>query len=107
MIVLTQGMQTGTADLAILVRDASGSLVDQLHRLQAARSRADEADSGVRVRHAPIAANGRRSASAAGGLRAGQPAPERADAGVRGDVLRPVFDTHDVKGRLQDRLAAP
>jgi|SRR5271157_1160832 len=28
MIVLTQGMKTGTADLAILVRDASGSLVD-------------------------------------------------------------------------------
>jgi hypothetical protein len=28
MIVLTQGMQTGTADLAILVRDAKGNLVD-------------------------------------------------------------------------------
>lgn len=28
MIVLTQGQQTGTADLAILVRDASGNLVD-------------------------------------------------------------------------------
>src|SRR5271154_5156855 len=28
MIVLTQGMQTGTADLAILVRDGQGCLVD-------------------------------------------------------------------------------
>jgi hypothetical protein len=28
MIVLTQGMQTGAADLAILIRDASGNLVD-------------------------------------------------------------------------------
>lgn len=31
MIVLTQGQQTGTADLAILVRDASGNLVDPVN----------------------------------------------------------------------------
>jgi hypothetical protein len=98
MIVLTQGQPTGTPDLAILVRDASGNLVDPVNISYTIYKLKDLVPTKPTVAyeydlHQPLNMEG---------------GPSGADSGPRQPrhLLRPVHHPDHLEGRLQDRLAA-